>query len=468
LSCLTLSSACWEAVLLPSAADVGTGASKIAMNRAAYGVIVAAALGAACALLLVPWAPLIKLDAAGLAGLAAFVFVTAASEATALRAVVNGNKVRFSVSFLPLLAIIMVFPPAGGITAVIALNIVIHFGQPGRSVWILVANVSQSVIVVAIASWIYALLGGSYSYGYSDIIPITALVLTFVASNVLLVSLFFAARQGQALTGVIRRLVGPGGANLLYDVVASPYAVVMAIMYSQLYIVGLVLVSLPIILLRASYLSKLRSEEAVQDILRVLVKAIETRDPYTSGHSLRVATLSKLIGEDVGVRGRDLEELERAALLHDIGKVDATYTGIISKPMLLTEDERVLIQTHADKGADLLGRLASISPRVIAGVRHHHERYDGSGYPGRLAGQGIPLFSRIIMLSDSIDAMLSDRPYRNALTKEAVERELAAHAGAQFDPDIVDAILKRETIDKALRLLGEIDADVDVMSVVGR
>jgi putative nucleotidyltransferase with HDIG domain len=438
------------------------------MNRAAYGVIAASALGAACAFFLIPWTPLLQLDATGLAGLAAFVFVTAASEATALRAVVNGNKVRFSVSFLPLLAIMMVFPPAGVIIAVVLLNVVIHFGQTDRSAWLLLANVSQSVIVVALASSVYALLGGGHTYGFSDIIPVAALVLTFVASNVILVSLFFAARQGQALTGVVKRLVGPGGANILYDVVASPYAVVMAIVYDQLYIVGLVLVSLPIILLRASYLSKLRSEEAVQDILRVLVKAIETRDPYTSGHSVRVATLSRLIGEDIGVRGRDLDELERAALLHDIGKVDSTYTSIISKPLTLTEDERSLIQTHADKGADLLGRLVSISPRVIAGVRHHHERFDGSGYPGRLAGQEIPLFSRVIMLSDSIDAMLSDRPYRSALAKGAVEAELHTYAGTQFDPDIVSVILKRNTIDKAVRLLQEIRTDVDVMTVVGR
>jgi putative nucleotidyltransferase with HDIG domain len=439
------------------------------MNKVANLVLVATALLAVATIPFISWKDLVQLDAASIAGLATFIFIAVASETTALRTTVDGSKLRFSVSFLPLLAMIMVFPVAGAVIAVVVLNIVIHFGQQDRPVWRLIANVSQGIIVVVISSSVYSVLGGGRaSFGPSDIIPVAGLVLSFFTCNIVMVSSFIAVKQHQPFLRVVRRLVGPGGANFLYDVIASPYAVIMAIIYHQLYVLGLIMVAMPIILLRASYLSKLQSEQAVQDILRVLVKAIETRDPYTSGHSLRVATLARIIGENIELREGEIEELEKAALLHDIGKVDSTYTSIISKPMTLSDDERSLIQTHADKGADLLSRLASIGPRVIAGVRHHHERFDGTGYPSRLAGQDIPLFSRIIMLSDSIDAMLSDRPYRAALTAEFVEAELSLHAGTQFDPDIVDAILKRKTIDKAVRLLREIRTDVDVMTVVGR
>jgi HD-GYP domain-containing protein (c-di-GMP phosphodiesterase class II) len=142
-----------------------------------------------------------------------------------------------------------------------------------------------------------------------------------------------------------------------------------------------------------------------------------------------------------------------AALVHDIGKIDAAYTSIIRKPDSLSEAERSLIVTHAAKGAEFLETLASFSEDVIAGVRHHHERYDGTGYPSNLAGEMIPLASRIIMLSDSIDAMLSDRPYRKALLVSDVRLELLRCAGTQFDPGIVDSILNMNTLERAASLV---------------
>src|SRR4029079_14307409 len=139
-------------------------------------------------------------------------------------------------------------------------------------------------------------------------------------------------------------------------------------------------------------------QQANQDLLKVLVKTIETRDAYTSGHSLRVSHLARIIAEDMGLPRRRVEEVETAGLLHDIGKIDTIYSEIIRKPHELTDDERRVIRTHAVKGAELLESLTSLNAAMIAGVRHHHERFDGTGYPNGLKGEAIPLYARIIMI----------------------------------------------------------------------
>jgi putative nucleotidyltransferase with HDIG domain len=157
---------------------------------------------------------------------------------------------------------------------------------------------------------------------------------------------------------------------------------------------------------------------------------------------------------------RKVEQIETAALLHDIGKIDSVYATVILKPYDLNAEERSLIRTHATKGADLLESLSSVSRDVIRAVRHHHERYDGTGYPDGLRGTSIPLAARIIMLCDSIDAMLSDRPYRSALSLPKVHAELARCSSTQFDPHLVTVVLARNTLQRAAAL-AQRSADVE-------
>jgi putative nucleotidyltransferase with HDIG domain len=157
----------------------------------------------------------------------------------------------------------------------------------------------------------------------------------------------------------------------------------------------------------------------------------------------------------MGLPHRQCELVANAALLHDIGKIDPVFTDVLRKPHALTRDERELIQTHAAKGADMLRDLSSVDRDVVAAVRHHHERFDGKGYPDGLAGATIPLSARIIMLCDSIDAMLSDRPYRRALTIDQVKGELTRCSALQFDPEIVGVVLQAQTLEKAVALVAE-------------
>ena len=149
----------------------------------------------------------------------------------------------------------------------------------------------------------------------------------------------------------------------------------------------------------------------------------------------------------MGVSGRDLRRIETEALLHDIGKIDVAYGEILRQKGPLSAEQRELIRAHPDRGVEIIRSIRSLHPYVLECVRHHHERYDGAGYPDGLSEKEIPLGSRIIMISDTIDAMTTARPYRGALPMSAVRGELEKHRGTQFDPDIVDAVLEGPFLD---------------------
>ena len=141
-----------------------------------------------------------------------------------------------------------------------------------------------------------------------------------------------------------------------------------------------------------------------------------------------------------------VERVKMAALLHDVGKIEAVYTDILRKPDSLTDDERRVIESHVIKGEQLLRDLASVPDDVVRAVRHHHEREDGKGYPDQLTGPEIPVGAKIIVICDAIDAMLSDRPYRKALSLSTVFEQLSQHSGSQFDESIVETLLKSEIL----------------------
>jgi putative nucleotidyltransferase with HDIG domain len=227
----------------------------------------------------------------------------------------------------------------------------------------------------------------------------------------------------------------------------SPIAIAVALLYLQVGVPGLFIIVLPLLFIRQAYLRILELESANRDLLTALVKAIETRDPYTSGHSLRVASLAVRIADAMGFSLKKQKEIERAALLHDIGKIESTYTEILSKPTGLTPEEREVIQSHVLKGVEVLEQLSSFSEDVIAAVRGHHERVDGKGYPDGLKGDQIPIGARIIKVCDAIDAMLSDRSYRRALTLEQVREQLIIYSGIQFDLGVVKAAITGDVLE---------------------
>ena len=162
------------------------------------------------------------------------------------------------------------------------------------------------------------------------------------------------------------------------------------------------------------------------------------RDDRTGSHSSLVAELAYRLGRALRLRPRALRELRYAAEIHDIGKVGVP-DDVLRKPGPLDTSEWRLIEGHSAEGARLIGRIPGLE-RVASIVRHHHERYDGRGYPDRLSGPDIPLESRILAVADAYVAMIEDRPYRNGLSSDAAKQELRDHSGEQFDPQVVDAL----------------------------
>jgi diguanylate cyclase (GGDEF)-like protein len=169
-----------------------------------------------------------------------------------------------------------------------------------------------------------------------------------------------------------------------------------------------------------------------------LINVVDARDTYTGSHSQRVARLAELIGSELGLDAGTIAKLRLAALLHDLGKI-AVPDQILQKPGKLTLRELTIIRRHPVTGCDLLDGL-DVAP-VDSWIRHHHEHWDGSGYPDGLAGEEIPIGSRIILVADAYDAMTSDRVYRPAGAPAAALAELAAAAGRQFDPVVVRALV---------------------------
>lgn len=172
-----------------------------------------------------------------------------------------------------------------------------------------------------------------------------------------------------------------------------------------------------------------------------LANAIDAKSPWTMGHSERVMNIAANIARDMGFDEEGIERVRLGGLLHDIGKI-GVMEALLEKPVELDEDDFPPIRLHPEKGVAILAPIAQLKG-VLPAILHHHEFYDGNGYPARLAGEEIPLDARIITVADSFDAMVADRPYRKGLSVEEAASELLRCAGSQFDPVIVDCFRSR-------------------------
>jgi len=175
-------------------------------------------------------------------------------------------------------------------------------------------------------------------------------------------------------------------------------------------------------------------------IALAFAEALEKRDNYTGGHTRRVCEYSMAIGRHLELPEEQLEELRLSAILHDIGKIGVP-DRVLQKPGKLEPEEYAEMNRHPVLGSEILEHVKSLRA-MIGGVRHHHEKYDGSGYPDQKKGDEIPLIGRIIAVADAFDAMTSTRPYRNALSHETALNELTTFSGIQFDPRMVEAFME--------------------------
>ena len=358
------------------------------------------------------------------------------------------GTVHSSISFIIYVSCGMVFGPTVA-AAVTALAVggaqVVGRKDPLKTVF----NVSQHVLAVIAGGTAYVLLGGPFPPQPVDkaILPFLAFLLVFFAVNSVAVSGAVAISEGRPFRDVwMRNTWGLA----VYDVVAGALALGIAWLYIQLEVLGLGLVVVPLLFLRHTYFVNLQLQETNRELLELMVKAIEARDPYTSGHSQRVSELARVLAKEVGLTFEQAEEVATAALLHDVGKIYGEFAPVLHKTGDLSVPERDLMQTHVERSADLVGTISNLRGRIQAFVRHHHERFDGTGYPDGLVGSEIPMGARLIMIADTTDAMTTDRPYRPALSFDQVLTELRRCSGTQFDPRLVDVFCRSAAVRRVI------------------
>lgn len=181
-------------------------------------------------------------------------------------------------------------------------------------------------------------------------------------------------------------------------------------------------------------------ERLSEQVILTLAKTIDAKDKYTNGHSERVAAYSREIAKRMGMSEQEQQEIYHMGLLHDVGKIGIS-DAIINKPGKLTDEEYQTIKKHPEIGGEILATISEL-PDISIGARYHHEKYDGTGYPDKVAGEDIPLRARIIGIADAYDAMTSRRSYRNVLPQQVVREEIEKGKGTQFAPECVDIMLQ--------------------------
>ena len=389
-------------------------------------------------------------DAAFWNGLVAFTLLGIASDSAFLPVPrISQAPVGSSVVFIPFLASVMLFAPPWPMVIAGTTGLVAHYVVRRKRLVRALFNTAQYMLFVGLGGAVYATLGGHVGFDTVrvDFLPFAAMVLVFFVVNQGTVALAVSTATDITLREAWSRIAGD---SVLYDLVSSSLAIVLAFLFIRLQIPGLVVLVLPLFFVRHMYQMNIRAERANRELLELMVKAIEARDPYTSGHSVRVSEYARSMARELGLPRKHVDDIATAALLHDVGKIHEDFAPLLRKAGRLTPEERMLMQAHPVRSADLAGTIAEFRGRVQTDIRNHHENYDGTGYPDGLAGQGIPIGARIIMIADTIDAMTTDRPYRKALTLQRALDELTRHSGRQFDPKLVELVAKSPGIRRVL------------------
>jgi signal transduction histidine kinase len=351
-----------------------------------------------------------------------------------------------SIAFIPILAAAILVPSWLAAVAAVSSVLFAEFAKR-RSPIKVIFNLMQATFAIGAATILFRLAGGTSLLAAPDTHLLEGAQAN--ATSILVLSVVFFAANTALVAGVIA--VNEDGnflhiwrkntlASLPYDLLSAPVVYLLAWVYATSGATGAIALCIPLIGVRQLYKTNSELERVNQELLELMVKAIEARDPYTSGHSRRVAHFSQLIARAIGLGGQQVERVRIAALLHDVGKIHEIYAPLLQKPEKLTPAEWEVMQGHPIKSAELVMTVSHLADIVLP-VRHHHENWDGSGYPDGLAGEQIPLASRIVLFADTIDAMTTDRPYRKALGEAKVRSELIKYRAKQFDPYICDKLL---------------------------
>ena len=378
-----------------------------------------------------------------------------------------------SISFIPTLCAVLVVP-SWYTVAGMAIERAIAESARRAEFEKAVFNIAQTTLGIGLAILVFLSLGGSgfLTADTETIFQLTrnngfaafAAFTTFFIANNLLVSTAIALATNARISDVWRT---NNIATIGIDIIATPIIFVFAWVYVRFGAIVAATTWVPIIGIRQLHKTNLELQQTNTELLELMVKSIEARDQYTSGHSRRVQKYSLAIARALGLPGKEVETVGRAALLHDVGKIHEKYGPILRKADRLTAGEWDTMREHPADGAELIATMSRLR-ELVGPVRHHHENWDGTGYPDGLTGELIPQAARIIRFADTIDAMTTERPYRRTMNVDEVRSEIVRCRGTQFDPQIVDRLLSSPAWRSILTPESTVSARFGVLAVLPR
>jgi putative nucleotidyltransferase with HDIG domain len=272
----------------------------------------------------------------------------------------------------------------------------------------------------------------------TDILPLAVCGAAYFVVNSGLVSVVIGLTDGPSPWRIWQRNFQH---SLLHHLSFVALGTLVAVTYLSVGVWAFALCGIPFLVARHAFRLYMEIRADLKDFVRALSEVLEEVDPYTRHHSVRVSQYAVRLARGMRLPEREVEEIEYAALVHDIGKIGPQHQHILQKPGSLSHEEQRTLRAHPGAGADIVAKVRALR-RAAEIVRSHHERPDGQGYPYGLKSEDVPLGARILNVADAFDAMTSDRPYRRALSLEAAVGELKRGAGSQFDADVVGCLVR--------------------------
>lgn len=350
----------------------------------------------------------------------------------------------YDISFLIAIAALLSGGP-GEATIAMAFTTLVIRGSFRRAPIRNMFNLFQLVLSTGVGALAYVYTGGRTGTALTSttalvphvFVPLFVATVVMFSSNSILVSTAIAISEKRRLRETWQRTFGSLAGNF------TAFAVLGLLLGLLKVLLGwssVLFVVMPLLVARHAFQASVTMQGAYDETVKGLVAAIEAKDPYTRGHAQRVSQLSEMTARAFGLSEERCRAIRYSALMHDVGKL-GVWNKVLKKPGKLTPEEYEHMKDHPVLGVEIVGEI-DLLQEAIDGVKHHHERMDGHGYPDGLVGDQIPLFARLIMVCDAFDAMTSTRVYRVAKTIEEAFVELRRCAGTQFDMGCLDALEK--------------------------
>jgi putative nucleotidyltransferase with HDIG domain len=363
-----------------------------------------------------------------------FIIVSMLAEFIPVKLPAGGEiTIAFPIDFV----MILVYGPVLAMIVAVS-SIIWEFFKKKDSRYKTLFNAAQYSLAAGLAGMVYLYTGGvtGEQNFINFIIPAILCALAYCIVNSFLVTVATSFISGMSITKVYRMNIKEVLPSYLAE---APMGFVMAIIYVQIGILGILLFFFPLLLARRSFELYTRMRKMYLDTIRTLAATIDAKDPYTHGHSERVSQMAVQLAKKTGFAETEIEYIEYAAILHDIGKI-GIEDRILGKKDKLTDEEYEKIKEHPVIGAGIIESIEFLK-KCSKTVLHHHERFDGKGYPDGLTGEEIPKTARLLAIVDAYDAMSSDRPYRTKLSPQDILNELENETGKQFDPNMVKVFI---------------------------